>query len=168
MIRPFFLTVAKSLLCRRSNDRLHVGLNHYKSYQGKKKSLWKVYKECRMLYNYWGGAFPDSYFHNGMFTIDYTEVDKMKSFVPKGAYSRYAANATKDSRYYLLIDDKIICHDVLSYYNIPVPDRLFVYRNDEFRRGGIMLTDEQVDAILSETKESRIFVKNFTGGGLRE
>ena len=28
-----------------------------------------------------------------------------------------------------------------------------------------MLTDEQVDAILSETKESRIFVKNFTGGG---
>ena len=118
-----------------------------------------------MLYNYWDGAFPDSYFRNGMYTVDYTDVEKMKSFVPQEAYYCFAARATKDSRYNLLIDDKIICHDVLSYYNIPVPERLFVYRNNEFRCGGILLTDEQVDAKLAETKEPRIFVKNFTGGG---
>ena len=165
MVKSFFITVAKSLLHRKSTDRRHIGLSHYKEYLGKKKSLWQVYKDCQMLYNYWGGAFPDSYFRNGMYTVDYTDVDKMKSFVPQEAYYRFAAKATKDSRYNLLIDDKIVCHDVLSYYNIPVPERLFIYRNGEFRCGDTLLTHEEVDAKLAAFSEPRIFVKNFTGGG---
>jgi Ni,Fe-hydrogenase I large subunit len=160
MNRPFVFYVAKSLVCN-SKDMLHKGLSYYKEYQGKKKSLWRVYKECQMLYNHWDGAFPNTYFYYCMYSNDYTDVEKMKSFVPQEAYRRFVGKST----YNLLIDDKIICHDVLSYYNIPVPERLFVFRNNEFRCGGTLLTDEQVDAKLSETKEPRIFVKNFTGGG---
>ena len=165
MVKPFFVTVVKSILYRNNKDRLHIGLSHYKKYQGNKKSLWQVYKECRMLYNYWDGAFPDSYFRNGMYTVGYTDVEKMKSFVPQEAYYRFAAKATKDPRYNLLIDDKIVCHDVLSYYGIPVPERLFVYRNGVFRCGGTLMTDEEVDAKLATISTPRIFVKNFTGGG---
>lgn len=165
MVKPFLAILVRSFLYRKNNDRLRIGLSHYKEYRGGKKSLWQVYKECRTLYQYWEGAFPDSYFRNGMYTIEYTDVEKMKSFVPQEAYYRFAAKATKDPRYNLLIDDKIVCHDVLSYYGIPVPERLFVYRNGEFRCGGILMTHEEVDAKLANISEPRIFVKNFTGGG---
>lgn len=92
---------------------------------------------------------------------DYTDIDKMKSFIPQKVYNFYSAD--KDSRYHLLIDDKILFHDFLSYYGLPVPTRFFIFRNGQFRNGTELLTDNDVDRIISSITDDRIFVKRFTG-----
>lgn len=97
-----------------------------------------------------------------MFLKDYTDHGKMYSFVPQGAYYVYAKD--NDLRYHVLIDDKILFHDMMTHYGFPVPQRFFVFRNNEFRSGNQLLTDEQVDSILSTVNDERIFVKRFTGG----
>ena len=93
---------------------------------------------------------------------DYTDMDRMKSFVPQCAYYRFAAD--KDSRYHVLIDDKIVFHDLMTQYGLPVPTRYFTFRNGEFRKGDRLLLDQEVDTILSEIDDELIFVKRFTEG----
>ena len=114
-----------------------------------------------MLFNYWK-AFPDSYFRFGMFLNTYSDKEKMKSFIPQGAYSRYSTD--KDTRYHILIDDKIIFHDIMSQYGLPVPKRYFTFRAGEFRCGANLITDADVDSIIKDFSDERIFVKRFTGG----
>lgn len=126
-----------------------------------KKSQVRCFLEVVRLFRYWS-AFPDTYFRFGMFMKDYTDIDKMKSFIPQGVYNLYSAD--KDSRYHLLIDDKILFHDFLSYYGLPVPTRFFIFRNGQFRNGTELLTDNDVDRIISSITDDRIFVKRFTGG----
>lgn len=128
---------------------------------GGKKGALKVLKELSILSSYWH-AFPDVYFRFGMFMKDYTDMDRMKSFVPQCAYYRFAAD--KDSRYHVLIDDKIVFHDLMTQYGLPVPTRYFTFRNGEFRKGDRLLLDQEVDTILSEIDDELIFVKRFTGG----
>lgn len=64
---------------------------------------------------------------------DYTDIDKMKSFIPQKVYNFYSAD--KDSRYHLLIDDKILFHDFLSYYGLPVPTRFLFLGMDNLGMG---------------------------------
>lgn len=41
---------------------------------------------------------------------------------------------------------------------------LFVFENDHFKSKGKVLDDCQVDCIIGQLTEERIFVKRFTGG----
>ena len=52
----------------------------------------------------------------------------------------------------------------MSYYGRPVPTRFFIFRNGQFRNGTELLTDNDVDRIISSITDDRIFVKRFTGG----
>lgn len=85
----------------------------------------------------------------------------MESFIPQNAYARMVGGSSK---YNILIDDKILFHDTLSYYGLPVPKRFFILRKGELREGSRILDGVDVDNILSRVSENRIFVKRFTGG----
>lgn len=126
-----------------------------------KKSPLKCIREVVMLFKYWN-AFPDTYFRFGMFLKDYCDKEKMKTYIPQGAY--YRISSDKNSRYHILIDDKIIFHDIMTYYGLPVPVRYFTFRNGEFRNTSKFITDAEVNRILDGITDDRIFVKNFTGG----
>ena len=147
----------------REHSDLLRGIRLYKATPSdQKKSVIQVTKDVISLFRYWN-AFPDTYFRFGMFLKDYLDEDKMRSFIPQDAYYRFSTE--EGTRYNLLIDDKIIFHDLMSYYGIPVPQRYFTFRNNEFRSGHTILTDIQVDSILSKITDNRIYVKRFTGGG---
>lgn len=138
------------------------GINLYKNTPHNiKKPSFTCLKEVIMLFYYWN-AFPDSYFRLGMFLKEFGSTDKMRSFIPQGAYCRYATD--RDSRYHILIDDKIIFHDLMTQYGLPVPTRFFTFRQGEFRHGANLLTDIEVNSILKGISDERIFVKRFTGG----
>lgn len=137
------------------------GMSMYRHCKDPKKSIFKVSAEVVSLYRYWK-AFPDTYFRFGMFLKGYDDKEQMRSFVPQDAY--YRISTDKDSKYHLLIDDKIIFHDIMSYYGIPVPYRYFTFRNNEFRRGSKLLSEKEVDNIISNIDDERIYVKRFTGG----
>lgn len=145
-----------------SSTPYSLGMKMYKETNVAKKSKLRVFLDLYKLSKYWK-AFPDSYFRFGMFKKDYTDFDKMKSFVPQNAY--YPYSKVKDTRYNLLIDDKIIFHDIMSYYGLPVPKRYFTFRNNAFRDSFKILDNKEVDAIINSIKDERIFVKRSSGGG---
>lgn len=97
-----------------------------------------------------------------MFLKDYTNYEKMMSFVPQHVY--YNFSAANNPKYNLLIDDKIIFHDLMTQYGLPVPIRFFTFRRGEFRNGAKMMTDIEVDNVICSIDDDRIFVKRFTGG----
>lgn len=140
------------------------GLRMYRNGKGGGdfKSPIQVFFDLRRLSSYWH-AFPDSYFRFGMFVKDFGDMERMKSFVPQGAYARFCGDGA-NSKYNILIDDKILFHDIMSHYGLPVPTRFFVFRNGEFREGQRQLTDDAVDSILQSINDEQIFVKRFTGG----
>ncbi len=141
---------------------LYRGYNMYKNTPPSKKKNWiRVLAELSYLTRYWE-AFPDTYFRFGMFLKDFTDKERMKSFVPQGAY--YRLSADKTPKYHVLIDDKIVFHDIMTHYRLPVPTRFFTYRDGKFRKGAEILTDNEVDDIIRSIKDDRIFVKRFTGG----
>lgn len=140
------------------------GLKMYRSVTGGgKKSFFTVLKELRELSSYWH-AWPDSYFRFAMFMKDFGDKERMKSFVPQGAYAAYCKDVAYPSKYNILIDDKILFHDIMQQYGLPVPHRYFTFRNNEFRDGANILNDHQVDEIIGSVTDERIFVKRFTGG----
>lgn len=126
-----------------------------------RKHIIKVLIELMKLTRYWK-AFPDTYFRFGMFMKTYNDLEQMKSFIPQGAY--YKLSADKHTKYHVLIDDKIIFHDIMTQYGIPVPTRYFTFRGNEFRNGAELMTDTEIDSIISNINDERIFVKRFTGG----
>lgn len=148
-----------------NNSDLFKGIRFYKSVKCWKKNIVQVYKECKYLYKYWNNSWPDTYFRFAMFMNNFSDMDQMKSFVPQQAYYKYILQTAQNKKYNILIDDKILCHDILSFYGIPVPERLFVFRNNTFRCKEQLLSDEEVDAKLSLIDDDIIFVKYFTGGG---
>ena len=97
-----------------------------------------------------------------MFLKEYKDKDKMKSFVPQDAYYRFSTD--QDVRYHILIDDKIIFHDIMTQYGLPVPKRYFTFRGGVFRQDADLITDMEVDSIIKGISDERIFVKRFTGG----
>lgn len=165
MIFFYFLKqVLNSIIHRQDVSNLPSvkGLKLYFSAEkSKKKRLIRFIVDIERLAKVWH-SWPDCYFRMGMFMNNWQDFDQMKSFIPQDAYNRFAMD--KDSRYHILIDDKILFHDILSYYNIPVPYRFFIYRNNEFRQGNCIVEDEFVDNILTAVDDNRIFVKKYTGG----
>lgn len=137
------------------------GLLFYFGYSGKKKSFLQVVCEVNRLFNYWN-AFPDTYFRFMMFDKSYCDKDKIYSFVPQEAYNNMVRD--KNLWYHILLDDKIIFHDLMKYYAVPVPNRYFIYRNGDFRNGSTILDEKQVEGIIKAFKTQRIYIKYFTGG----
>lgn len=94
--------------------------------------------------------------------MDFGDMELMKSFVPQKAYYRYSED--KDSRYHILVDDKILFHDILRMKGLPVPERFFVYQNKSFFKNGVIISDNEVDAIIDSITDKRVFIKKYTGG----
>lgn len=125
-----------------------------------KKTILKVLSDLNKIAKHFK-CFPDTYFRFGMYMKTWNDMHTMMSFLPQTAYGRSTINKTKHT---VLIDDKIIFHDIMSYYGFPVPERFFIYRDGEFRQGNNILSDSEVDSIIREINDQRIFVKRFTGG----
>lgn len=131
-----------------------------KEINGERKGLFHVLSDLNKLSRYYK-CFPDTYFRFGMFMKTCNDFKIMKSFIPQYAYAKITASS---NRHNILIDDKIIFHDLMTFYNLPVPNRFFIYRDFEFRQGSKTLSDVEVDNILSSVEEKRIYVKRYTGG----
>ncbi len=132
---------------------------------GGKKHIFSVLRDLNYLSRI-NKCFPDSYFRFGMFMKNFGSREKMCSFLPQVTYANLCIQNSlpRSSRYNILIDDKILFHDIMSFYGIPVPHRYFIYRNGEFRSGNQLLSDNDVNDILRATKDNIIFMKRFTGG----
>lgn len=125
------------------------------------KPVFKVYCEANKMAKFYH-CFPDTYFRFGMFMNDFGDFERMKTFIPQQAYAKITTD--KDLRYHILVDDKILFHNIMKMYGIPVPERYFVYMDDTFRRDGEIITDQKVDEIISSITCERIFIKRFRGG----
>ena len=129
-----------------------------------RKSLYKILKEVNTLCKYWH-CFPDMYFRFGHFLKEFSDFETIKSFVPQKAYSAFCSKGPESTAYAVLINDKVVFHDLMNYYKLPVPEMYFVFNGNRFvQGGGAELTDSQVDSILASIKSERIFVKKYTGG----
>ena len=137
----------------------------YKEYQGSdKKSRCQVLKELNKLARHWS-CYPDAYFLYAMFKKDFGDMEKMKSFVPQIAYGHLFAR-NRDPYYEILINDKILFHDIMRNYGLPVPKRFFVYNYGSFKCDGRIIDPTEVDRILSSITDDRIFIKrNKCGEG---
>ena len=67
----------------------------------------------------------------------------------------------------ILINDKILFHDMMSYYGLPVPKILFVFKNDSFFINNRDVTDEEIDRALCSRTDTRIFIKLPSEGAAR-
>ena len=137
----------------------------YRSYSSYKmpdrKKMLTVLKDCEHLSRYWR-VFPDMYFKMGMFSTCWSDMHQMETYIPQDAFTRFE-NKHK-SKYNILIDDKIIFHDLMNYYHLPVPKVFFIYKNKKFYIDNIPVCDKSIDKVISEVVEDRIFVKRYTGG----
>ncbi len=161
-LRTWFACVRRrKSFCRTS---FHDGKVMYKNYKGDdKKGLLQVLHELNVLSRYWK-CFPDSYFRFAMFKKEYDSMELMKTYVPQGAYARYCVN--RNPKYQVLIDDKILFHDIMTRYGLPVPERLFSFSYGMFKTNGHLLSDQEVDQILSSFTDPQIFIKrNMCGEG---
>ena len=143
---------------------VYLGLKHYFGYKGKdKKPLFTVLYELERLSIYWR-CFPDIYFQVSMFLRSWTDFEKMKSFVPQDAY--FKIEKLYDSNYCVLLDDKMIFHDLLYYYKIPVPSVFFIFKNNRFLSCDQTeeYSDNVIEKMLLNITDSRIFVKRNVGG----
>ena len=137
---------------------------YFFNYKGEnKKSIFKVICEVEKMSIFWR-CFPDMYFKMSMFTSEWRDLDIMKSFVPQAAF--YRIEERLDKRYNMLIDDKVVFHDLMNYYHIPVPHVFFLLKDNHLFSPDQVeeYTEEQVNKLLSEIKENRIFVKRYSGG----
>ena len=142
----------------------YLGLSYYFSYKGRdKKPFLRVLYELEQLSLYWR-CFNDVYFEMSMFLNTWTDLDKMKSFVPQDAYFRMEKHL--DRTYNILLDDKVIFHDLMNYYHIPVPHVYFIFKDGHFLTPNQAqeLDDATIDALLQEVAEPRLFVKRNVGG----
>ena len=163
----YYLRTRIACLRRHKSFRVtsyYVGWQMYNNYQGAdKKSRLQVIRELNKLCKYWKG-FPDTYFRFAMFKKDFGGFDRMVSYIPQCSYGRFSTN--REPWYQILINDKILCHDLLCEYGVPTTERFFSYSYHYFRSNGRVISDAEVDEILSGITDPRIFVKrNKCGEG---
>lgn len=147
------------------SSNCYLGGTMYRDYQGSdKKSRYQVLKELNQLAKHWH-CYPDSYFIFAMYTKGFGDMAKMKTFIPQWVYGhQYSQN--NEPSYEILVNDKILFHDVMRSYGLPVPERLFTYSYGYFKRNGKIIDSTEVDNILSTLTDDRIFIKrNKCGKG---
>lgn len=127
------------------------------------KTRFQVFKDLNRLMKYWH-CYPDVYFRMGMFLKGYTDWQQMISFLPQIAFNRYERQWAHYLEYAMLLENKIIFNDFLTYNGIPVPKVLFSYKNGRFfKKGGAEISDDAVNALLSNSTSNRLFSKTATG-----
>lgn len=140
---------------------LYKGFNLYKNTNKKeRKNIFKVLFEMEKLSWYWR-SFPESYFMFCMHLNSFNDYELMKSYVTQGFYDRYAGSTEYD----ILINDKILFHDIMESYNLPVPKLFFVFRNNKFYIKNRVVSDSKVNETIENITDDRIFAKRYRGGG---
>lgn len=136
----------------------------YRNYKGgDKKSKWTVLCELNALAKYWH-CYPETYFCYGMFVKECDNMDLMKTFIPQTVYADYTHIDLPE--YNILINDKLLFHDLMTTYGLPTTERFFTFSHNTFKRNKQVITDAEVDSILASIEDSRIFYKlNMCGGG---
>lgn len=157
-------TVISNVILRRGkglkNTHIYKGFKFYfDTPRNQRKNIFRVLYELEKLSWYWR-VFPSSYFMFHMHLKSFTDYSRMKSFIPQRAYSKFARGTDYD----ILINDKILFHEIMSTHDIPVPKRYFFFRNNSFYRGSHSLSHKEVDQILSEISDEKLFVKRHRGG----
>ena len=97
-----------------------------------------------------------------MFRDSFSSLEQMKTFVPQKVYGRKMKDA--DGRYNILINDKLLFHDLMSFYDIPTTSRYFKYSHNVFMSNGRVISGTDVDVILAGITDNRIFVKRSQTG----
>lgn len=131
-----------------------------------KKGLWKVLSEVNHLCHYWR-TFPDTYFIFCHFLTDYQGNEFLESFIPQGAYGRISRGAIESSDYKILINDKVLFHEIMTQYGLPVPEMLITYKNNHWFINNKLVQLEDIDKFLSNYNENSIFIKLSSEGAAR-
>lgn len=126
-----------------------------------KKPKRQVVKELNKLCKYWH-CFPDTYFRLGMFLKEYTDWNRMVSFLPQIAAVRYESQSEYRG-YNILLDSKILFNELLSSLGFPVSKTVFRYANKRFFVNGEEKSDGEIDALLRDYPYGGIFAKPSTG-----
>lgn len=128
---------------------------------GIKKPKRQVIRELNKLCKYWR-CFPDTYFRFGMFLMEFTDWNRMISFMPQIAAVRYE-NQGAYLGYGILLDSKILFNELLSSLGFPVSRTIFRYINKRFFVDGVEKSDEEIDTMLQNYPYGGIFAKPSTG-----
>ena len=131
---------------------------YYNDKDSSKKSLLRVLKEVNHLCKFWH-HFPDTYFLLCHYQKEYNDMDQMKSFLPQGSYEFFIKQGLDYSPYKVIVNDKILFHELMQSYGIPVPKILFSYKNNLFFSEGRIVDDNEIDSILANCLDERIFAK---------
>ena len=126
-----------------------------------KKPKKQVIRELNKLFKYWH-CFPDTYFRFGMFLKDFTDWNRMVSFMPQIAAVRYESQCEYRD-YGILLDSKILFNEILSSLGFPVSKTIFRYINKRFFVDGVEKSDEEIDTLLQNYPYGGIFAKPSTG-----
>ena len=119
-----------------------------------------VLYEMEKLSLFWR-QYPVTYFIFHMHLKDFGDYKRMKSFVTREFYSNYVGSTDYD----ILINDKILFHDLCAAYNLPVPKLYFVFRENKFFLKNRIVDKEEINNLISNIKDELIFVKRYRGGG---
>ena len=158
-------TVYRIISCIRNHKSFTKEENPYLCFKyyhddkkSNKKSFVTVFKEVNTLCKYWH-HFPDTYFMFCHYKKEYDNMQQLKTFLPQGSYEHFLKGGLDSSAYGIVVSDKVIFHELMQQYGIPVPHMLFVYKNNHFFAGNSIVSEEDVDRILQNTTDKRIFVK---------
>ncbi len=132
-----------------------------------KKSLWRVLFDVERLLWYWH-RFPDTYFIFCHWLEEYDNYKQIKSFLPQRNYGLACQWGGKiSSTYDIVINDKILFHELMSYYGIPVPEMILIYKNQHFIKDNVILNEERVNELLKSHEGEKIYVKLPSAGAAR-
>lgn len=159
-ILRIFLGTLKSKKTFKDSDYYKGIVFYFNTPSKDRKNILKVLIEMEKLSWYWR-TYPTSYFLFEMHLKEFNNYSNMKSFVPQDFYSKFAGS----TKYDVLIDDKILFHDIMMMYNLPVSKHYFTFRNNQFYIDSKIANDQEVNNVISEIKDERIFVKRYRGGG---
>lgn len=161
----FLYTVYRILCCFKyhlsftKEENPYLCFKYYRNdKESDKKSLYRVLKEVNHLCKYWH-HFPDTYFYFCHYQKQYNDMKQMKSFLPQGSYDSFCKGGLERSPYSIVVSDKILFHELMQQYDIPVSPILFLYKNNLFFVDGIVVKDQDIDRILKECSSDKLFMK---------
>ena len=141
---------------------------YYKECTAKnKKSLWRVLCDIERLLQYWH-RFPDTYFIFCHWLKEYDNFKQIKSFLPQRNYDLACQRGEIiSSKYNIIINDKIVFHELMSYYGIPVSKMILIYKNQHFIIGNNIVKEDRVNELLKSHEGDRIYVKLPSAGAAK-
>ena len=129
------------------------------------KNFLNVCIELVRLYIQWG-CFPYHYFRYRLYH-KYFSYKTIRNYLPETIF--YYNILPKLNRELILLDDKKLCYDILSYHNIPTPHLYFYITNSiVYTSSHIAITTETefIDYLLQiRTKNVIVGKKNLCGSG---